>query len=47
MSIQDRIENLIKQLSIKEKEELCKYIQAQYCVEFKHMCDDMEEVNKC
>ena len=33
MSIQDRIEKLIKQLSIKEKEELCKYIQAQYCVD--------------
>ena len=47
MSIQDRIEKLIKQLSIKEQEELCKYIKAQYCVEFKPMCDDMEEINKC
>ena len=32
MSIQDRIEKLIKQLSTPEQEELCKYIQAQYCV---------------
>ena len=38
------IANLTEQLSIKEKEELCKYIQAQYCVEFKPMCKDIIEI---
>ena len=51
MSIQDRIEKLIKQLSIKEKEELCKYIKAQYCVdddavveEYLTMSDEIIEI---
>ena len=33
MQVHDKIEKLIKKLSIKEKEELCKYIQAQYHVD--------------
>ena len=43
MSAQDRIARLTKQLSHSEQEELCKYIQSQYCVDDDSFCDEYIE----